>query len=144
MQEELVYFVEALLNKSWSYADEMAWWACEHSENLDFINCELPRLVKLNKIKVMEIPTIVKMLIENKQLSDKFKGITKTITHEGNVNPQVYHDMISAKISHINGIDKLQASVPKLPLSDEDKLIVEELLQHEKEEAEFAFMRLER
>lgn len=143
MQEELLYFRDALLENKWSYAKEVAWWAQEHAENLDFVNCELPQLIKFKKINISKIPSMVKMVFENSQLSNKFKSIASRINEAGDIDEQLYHDMLSAKISHVRGIDKLLAAMPTLPLDDDDKEVVEEMLNHEKEEAVFAFGRIE-
>lgn len=156
MQEELIYFEQAILRGQWSYAQEMAWWAQEHAENLDFVICELPRLIVFKKINLMEIPSMVKMFVDNKKLSNKFKAIEKKIKElnaalpsdtEGGedkevVTSQLYHEMMSAKISHLHGIGSLMEKIDKLPISEEDKFVVAQLLEHEREDAQFSFHRL--
>ena len=50
MIEELDYFENAIINEQYTPLEEMQWWAREHSENLDFANCELPILIQEDSI----------------------------------------------------------------------------------------------
>lgn len=168
MQEELIYFDQAILHEEWSYAQELAWWCQEHSEGLDFVNCELPRLLELKgndgKISMSSIetgfyalPFLTKVYLSNKLLSAKFKMLEQkiiTISQAACAHPdpkaelpqkivkRIFHDVINTKKRHLTSLEELIAKIPSLPLSEQDKVVVKMLLTHEKEEAEFAFERL--
>jgi hypothetical protein len=151
MSGEVVYLLESIINESWSYETEMAWWAQEHAENLNFINCELPRLLEFKKLLnadgLKKFPEMAKMFIENKKLANKFMEIKKSIEkrEEGgqqNITSEIYHEMMRAKIVHLNGIKSLMKKLKTLPLSEKNRSIVYQILNHEHSEAVFAFARL--
>jgi hypothetical protein len=148
MMEEVEYVSDVVINESWSYVKEMAWWAQEHAENLGFVNCELPRLMEFKKIKSpKDLLLMGKIYIANKKLIKKFSEIKKTIdtllsSDKVEINDELYHKMMKTKVEHIKGIKSLIKELKNLPLGDEKKSIVKQMLIHEAEEAKFSFYRL--
>lgn len=157
MLEELEYFHDCLVKQKWSYFRELEWWATEHAENLEFVNCQLPKLLQLHKINLDAIamtPTIIKLVVRNNKLIKKFKTIAgaaaNTVsTVSAGASAREYekyliNDMIATKIEHVNAIKNLISLLPKLPLENADRVLVKEMLEHELNEAEWAFHRIEK
>ena len=142
MKEELNYFQSAILNQEWTPAEEMKWWAQEHSENLDFNNCQLPIFIEEDSLlsKIVGHPEEVdQMIYDNANLSALFAGLQTE-----NDEQILYQELMALKVQHIDGLSKAINSVSDLPLSEETKKILYASLQHESQEAEFAFERLEK
>ena len=147
MIEELDYFENAIVNETYTPLEEMQWWAREHAENLDFANCELPILIKEDGIAPVP-QKAEEMKKKNEQLSQKFKDIATKIgqqlanEEENGVPEDLYNELFDLKVEHLNGLTEAIDSLPDLPLSDETKQMVHEMLHHESAEADFAFNRL--
>jgi hypothetical protein len=158
MIEETQYFYKYILEHDSDLLSEIAWWSKEHAENIDFISCELPRMAKFNLLHWGNVPEIVKMLYDNNKLARHFESLNEEANHllgvveyDGqNISDNVewkieglYHAMITAKIKHFDAIKLLLSKLNELPLSNEDRLIVTDLLNHEEKEAIFAYNRIE-
>jgi hypothetical protein len=136
MIEELDYFREAIIEDSLSHLDEMHWWAKEHSENLDFVNCRLPELIVQDQMgTVAEINNII---LQNNNLSEQFKNLLSETDEM-----TLYRELMYLKVQHLNGISELIWKVEQLPLSAASKNELYVALHHESVEATYAFERLE-
>ena len=150
MMEELQYFQTAILQNDFNLLLEIAWWANEHAENIDFVDCELPRLLKVSWSHWQKIPQIVKMMFENRKLAYEFKNIHRNAKEI--LNNQVayskedidllYYNIMAAKLKHFNAIRTLESELPHLPLEEDDKRLTYDLLEHEYSEALFAKQRI--
>jgi hypothetical protein len=123
MQEEVLYVNDAILYGRWSFEAEAAWWAIEHAENLDFINCQL---------RGHNSRLISNIVSNNKALISAFKEWAKKIEVNEHMTRDLYAELMKLKSKHENGLAKL------LACKDGDN----KMLTHELEEAKFAANRL--
>lgn len=148
MLTELEYFEKAILNGEYTPSEEMEWWAHEHSENLDFGNCELPVLIKEDSLlsKITGVPRKAEeMKKKSQQLSRQFKSLASQIAGtSGAVPPELYDKLIALKVQHLNGLSDQLNSIGDLPLSEDTKEMLSDMLHHESVEADFAFDRLKK
>ena len=155
MIEELNYFKNSVLSEEYNLQDEVSYWATEHAENLDFVNCELPQLIKEEGSYTWP-RFLYRVFEDNKKLSSKFKevaynnqagflaGLGKVfgLGKDANVDPKDLANFMRLKEKHINGIDNLISHIPDLPLSPDTMKDLYEMLNHERNEAIFAFDRI--
>ena len=130
MLEELNYFDESILQHKYTLQDEIEYWSKEHAENLEFVGCELPRLIQEDGKG--SIPNFLKqMLEEGAQLANEFK-------QQNN-----FEEFMLLKQKHLESINKLLHKLPHIPLNKQTMQDVKEMLQHEKHEAMFASLYME-
>lgn len=161
MAEELEYFKNTILSGRGDLLSEISWWTKEHAENVAFISCELPQMAKINLLQWSKIPEIFNMMMNNKKLENTFKELhqsseslrsrSRSIFRPGQEEEkfdvllekeELYHKVIAAKIKHIKSIHMLVSKLSQLPIEEEDKFILKDLLRHESEEAIFAYDRI--
>jgi hypothetical protein len=153
-------------SESWSYAREFAWWAQERAESLEFVNCELPHMANLGEALSSDLGLWMTIIAENTKLARKFREISQKASDgillgyyddpEGGdtrrdaleyrvegIPTDLYYEMMTTMSKCIENNHKLLDHVEQLPLSDEDKQIVIDLLHHDDDEGHFAFERLQ-
>ena len=146
MIEEVIYFVKAIVRKEWNFGKELSWWANEHAENLEFVNCQLPILFGQD-YGTVNLPSNVQRFLkdvkkENNNLSREFKVLSdKALEYENTLPSNLFQEFLILKQKHLRGIDKLIAA--KLPLSKETLDNLDAMLCHERKEAIYAASRLE-
>ena len=143
MMEELAYFEVSVLDQGYTFLDEMKWWAHEHAENLDFVNCYLHQLITEDSFlaRLIGKPTEVeKMIADNANLSQKFTDLSNLTASE----TQFYKKLTDLKVKHLDGVSHLISKVDLLPLEEDTKKLLHEMLKHESQEADYAFDRLKR
>lgn len=156
MIEELNYFQNSVRKEEYNLQDEVSYWATEHAENLDFVNCELPELIKAEGNDRWP-RFLYKAFEDNKKLSEKFRkiaynnqagflaGLGKVFgigLSADNVDSKELDYFMRLKEKHIAGIDNLIAHIPELPLTPKTMKNLFEMLNHERNEAIFAFERI--
>ena len=142
MKEELKYFHDAILNQEMTFSEEMKWWAQEHSDSLDFDNCQLPVFVEEDSLVANIIghpEALDKISHENANISALF-----TELQTENDEEILYQQLMTLKAKHLDALTTAIYSVESLPLEEETKKIVYSNLKHASAEAEFAFQRLEK
>lgn len=155
MIEEVDYFKNSVVAEEYTLKDEVAWWATEHAENLDFVNCQLPILIR-NEGDDRWPAFLHRALEANKELSQEFKeiaynnragflaGIGRAFGLAGSseIDPRDLDNFMRLKEEHIDGINELMIRIPELPLSPCTQKDLFEMLDHERNEAVFAFDRI--
>lgn len=131
MLEELDYFTESILYQRYTLEDEIKYWATEHAENLEFVACQLPRLIKEDSGQNVPL-RVKKMLAQGGQLAKQFRS-----------NKNNFKKFMQLKMQHLDSVNELLDNVDQLPLNDTTKQDLIEMLHHEKNEAIFALDRIE-
>ena len=123
MIEELQEFVIMVTEGLRSNEHVIRRWSTEHSQANEFLLCELPKLLDGN------IPGNLKLAnVMTKELMTKFKTVrTKS----------EYLRLSKQHIAHAHKF--LRQILPTLPLTDELKIFVGELVKHEMKEAFWAY-----
>lgn len=131
MQEEVLYFNDALLHKKWSFLQEAKWWAQEHYEGLDFVNCQVAH----HKITLPN-----EMVSKNKELSIKYKTFISSI-ESCEMTRELYVQLQRLNYKHTIGTEKLIAFIESAKnILQRENLI--KMLNHELDEAKWASARL--
>lgn len=157
MIEELNYFQKSIIENSYSLKDEIVWWATEHAENVRFVDCKLPKLIEHDNPNGVKIPAFLqKAFADNEKLANDFEavaqkhqpgyftGITKALglIQDEEMTPKDVDDFIKLKEKHLDGINTLISKIPVLPLNKETKETLWAMLNHERDEAQFAYDRI--
>lgn len=140
MMEEVEYFRGAILDNKYSLMDELKWWAHEHAENLDFVNCQLHELIAEDSFvaRIFGKPShIEQMLAENAKLSEMFKELDSETSEK-----KLFSRLSELKVKHLAGVSNLIQNVHQFPLAEDTKKMVYDMLTHESLEADYAFERI--
>lgn len=138
--EEVEYFVPAILHEALSPLDELAFWATEHATNTEFVNCQLEA-----KLEGRTTPPLRTMLAQNQRLIHEFQAIKQAAQQQHHLQHAgaLFQRMMQAKKKHTASVHKLMEAAPTLPLPAKFKTVLLQNLQHEAREAEFARQRLQ-
>lgn len=137
MLEESEYFQQAILGDRFDLGSEMQWWAREHAENLDFVNCQLPVLIAEDSRRRTVPPAVKEAMAKNQKISAQFKRV---LANGG--GKQGLERLMEAKKEHAAAVESLMSNLDSLPLKAKTRESVRKMLHHEKHEAEFAELRL--
>lgn len=158
MIEEANYFKASIVDEKFTLKDEIHFWANEHAENLDFVDCQLP--IFIEKEGHGRYPAFLKKAFkQNEELSSKLKGVASDNSEgffssigklfgydndndRNRVEPEELDKVFKLFNTHIDGIKGLIAKVPELPLTQKTAGVLTQMLTHELNEAIFAEHRL--
>lgn len=157
MIEEAEYFRDSILDNKYTLKDEISFWANEHAENIDFVGCQLPILIKNDSLgRASRWPSFLGHAFKkDKKLSEKLKelsasnregflsGIGRLFGYDRNeVSEEEMDHVFNLFGEHIAGIESLISHVGDLPLSEDNMYVLDAMLNHELNEALFAIQRL--
>jgi hypothetical protein len=157
MLEEASYYLNSVLEEKYTLQDEIAYWATEHAENIDFVNCQLPVLIRDHGLGPAP-KFLAKVAADNAKLSAAFKeiaadnqegffaGIGKLFgfgaDRSGEVDPKTLMQFEKLHMKHMNAVQGLIEKLPQIPLPPKLLSDLYEMLTHEAREAMFADARI--
>lgn len=153
MQEETDYFDQSVLRHEFRLRDEIVYWSHEHAENLDFVNCQLPKLILMQNLGPAP-EWLTEMAKANDELSKQLKelasanetGVLDSIreafgNESSEVSQEEYETFMALKTVHLQSLDELLKRVKDLPLAPGTQMDVYNMVRHERHEAIFAINR---
>ncbi len=142
MIEELNYFKESIVDGEFSLWNEIQYWSTEHAENINFVLCELPRLIAEDD-SGKPVPAFLKPASKkDKELANAFEKIAKMKKTPTDVFEFRDSTIIPMFDKHIKSIEGLKGKVTQLPLKPATRVSFCKMLHHELDEAKFAYKRI--
>lgn len=140
MLEELEYFVKVIVPKrpSWSLARQIVFYSTEHKENLEFGGCIVPQLVLEDNRgdPTVDVPEAVQQgLHEGGELAEQFAALSRHIRTRKLNDAQARDAFQKLAHKHLGGLEQLIAGVPSLPINRDTKVLLTEMVKHERLEA---------
>lgn len=150
MKEESNYLKNSVLRGRYTLRDEIGFWSREHAENLDFVNCQVPKLIALQGLG--PVPGWLKgAAATNTELSARFKELASAneqgvlgdiVGTEDQVAREDLDAFLELKAAHLVAVDNLLTNVGDLPLTQPTKMDVYKMVRHERREAIYALNRV--